>query len=628
MSAIPAGTSAGEMDVGKLDKEIATQAFPTRKPFSPYVGRQFPTRPLFGDTHLHTSQSFDAISFGTLVGPEDAYRFARGEEVKSSTGLRARLSRPLDFLVVADHAENMGTMGEVLAGNPAIMGDPRVRKWHEWLKKGGEDAMNVYYEIVAAVGGTGEPLPDALTNEDMTRSIWEKNIEAAEAFNDPGRFTAFIGYEWSSNKGGNNLHRVVVYRDDAELARQTLPFSSLVSDNPEDLWKALDAYEQKTGGRVLAIPHNGNLSNGLMFPLINPETGRRITKEYAGARSKFEPLYEITQMKGDGEAHPTLSPNDEFADYETWDNGNLNLSVAKTDDMLQYEYARSALSLGLQVESKLGANPFKFGVIGSTDSHTGLAAVEEENFFGKLPHMEPSDHRMTHALAKFGDNAIMGGEMAASGYAAVWATENTRRAIWEAMKRREVYATTGPRMVVRFFGGWDFEPEDANTRMPARAGYSKGVPMGGDLTDAPQGKSPSFLVAALKDPIGANLDRLQIVKGWLDQSGKPNERVYDVAVSDDRAIDTDGRCKTPVGNTVDVRSATWTNTIGSGELITVWVDPDFDPSQRAFYYVRAIEIPTPRWAAYDALRFGIPIPKDVQATTQERAYTSAIWYTP
>ena len=384
----------------------------------------------------------------------------------------------------------MGTMGEIYAGNPAIMSDERVRRWHDMLSQGGESSMKVYYEMMASVGGQGAPMPAVLTNPQMTRSIWEKNVDAADKYNEPGRFTALVGYEWSSNSKGNNLHRVVVFRESGAMVKQILPFSSLASDNPEDLWKALRAYQEKTGGRVLAIPHNGNLSNGLMFPLINPADGKPLTAEYARTRAEFEPLIEATQMKGDGEAHPFLSPNDEFADYETWDSGNLDMSADKKPEMLQFEYARSALKLGLKLEASLGANPFKFGMIGSTDAHTGLAAVEEENFFGKLPHAEPSAVRASHPLAKFGDKTVMGWEVTSSGYAAVWAEENTRASIWDAMQRKETYATTGPRMVVRFFGGWDFEKADADSREPAVTGYRKGVPMGGDLTTRPRANRP------------------------------------------------------------------------------------------------------------------------------------------
>ncbi|MDW9368847.1 DUF3604 domain-containing protein [Sinorhizobium meliloti] len=613
-------------DKGTIDPRTVETLF--QKPgYSPYAGKTFPMRPLFGDTHLHTSQSFDAIAFGNFIGPEEAYRLARGEEVISSTGQRVRLSRPLDFLAVADHAENMGTMGEIKAGNAVLMGDPQLKRWNEMLVAGGEQAMNVYYEIVASIGGSGTPLPAALASEKIVRSVWQKNIQAAEDNYRPGTFTTLIGYEWSSNTGGNNLHRVVIFRDGAQKVEQILPFSSLQSDNPEDLWKALQNYEATTGGGVLAIPHNGNLSNGLMYPLVNPVGGQPITAEYARTRASLEPLMEVTQTKGDGETHPSLSPNDEFADFERWDLGNLDLSVAKTPEMLQFEYARSALKNGLKLESELGVNPYKYGMIASTDAHTSLPAVEENNFFGKFPHHEPSPDRAMHPVAKFGDKAVMGWEVVSSGYAAVWATENTREAIFDAMERKEVYATTGPRMLVRFFGGWDFVDADAKTRNPAVTGYAKGVPMGGDLPPAPAGKSPTFLVAALKDPIGANLDRYQIVKGWMDAGGELHEKVYDVAWSGDRKPGADGKLPA-VGNTVDVANATWTNTIGAPELAAFWTDPDFDPAERAFYYARVIEIPTPRWTAYDAKYFGVTMPPEVPMSIQERAYTSPIWYSP
>lgn len=403
----------------------------------------------------------------------------------------------------------------------------------------------------------------------------------------------------------------------------------LGSNNPRDLWKWLHNYEDKTGGEVLAIAHNGNLSNGVMFPLIESFTGKEIDREYAEQRARWEILYEATQMKGDGESHPMLSPNDEFANFENWDKGNLDLSEAKKPEMLEFEYARSALKNGLKLEAKLGVNPYKFGLVGSTDSHTGLATGDDENFFGKVASGEPSPERASHPFitnAKLGLK-IMGWETTASGYAAVWAQENTRASIFDAMKRRETYATTGPRIMVRFFGGFDFTADDANSRSPAIAGYTKGVPMGGDLTDAPAGKAPTFLVAALKDPIGANLDRYQIVKGWLDDKGETHEQVYDVAWGGDRKPGVDGKVPS-VGSTVDLENATWTNTIGAPELIAVWKDPSFDPKQQAFYYGRVIEIPTPRWTAYDAKRFGTKPLEGTRMTVTERAYTSPIWYTP
>jgi hypothetical protein len=568
--------------------------------------------------------SLDA-SFLTTLGPEEAYRFARGEEVVSATGQHARLSRPLDFLVVADHSEAFGMTGEIRKSNPLLLADPTVKRWHDMLKEGGATAFKAAIEAVSAL--SANKIPAVMKNPKVMRPIWRHYAATSDKYNEPGKFTAFIGYEWTSNNKGNNLHRVVIFRDGADKAGQALPLSALDSENPEDLWKALQAYEDKTGGQVLAIAHNGNLSNGRMFGLLDFR-GNPLTRKYAETRARWEPLYEVTQIKGDGEAHKFLSPNDEFAGYEIWEKGNLDLSELKKPEMLQYEYARSGLKIGLKLERELGVNPYKYGMIGSTDSHTALATAEEENFFGKHGGKEPSAHRWSKAVMDFGPGRqIMGWEQAASGYAAVWATENTREALFDAMERKEAYATTGPRMIVRFFGGWEFELKDAKTRNPAEAGYAKGVPMGGDLRQAPAGKAPTFLVAALKDLIGANLDRIQIIKGWMDQRGELKEKVYDVAWSDGRKPGADGKLPS-VGHTVDAASATWTNTIGDPELITVWKDPDFDPALRAFYYARVIEIPTPRWTAYDAKRFGIKMDPKVPMATQERAYTSPIWYTP
>ena len=618
-------------DAGTLDKATAEQAF-KKRPYSPYAGRNFPTRPFFGDTHLHTSFSMDAGAFGARLSPRDAYRFAKGGEIPASSGQQVKLSRPLDFLVVADHSDNMGFFPDLFAGKPEVLADPTGQRWYDMIQsgKGGDAAIEI---IVAFSQGTFPQALMYLPGTRAYRSAWQETIKAAEEANDPGRFTAFIGYEWTSNTGGNNLHRNVIFRDDGDKASQVEPFTvypPLGSDNPRDLWKWMRAYEEKTGGDVLAIAHNGNLSNGRMFPIIESFTGKPIDREYAETRAQWERLYEATQIKGDGETHPFLSPNDEFADYETWDKGNLDLSEAKKPEMLEFEYARSALKNGLKLETELGVNPYKFGLIGSTDSHTGLATAEEDNFFGKTSNVEPNPERATHPWVKAPSGAtIMGWEMTASGYAAVWATENTRESIFDAMERKETYATTGPRLIVRFFGGWDFEAKDANNRLPAQVGYTKGVPMGGDLHDAPAGKAPTFLVAALKDPIGANLDRIQVIKGWLDAQGEMHEQVYDVVWgdADKRKPNADGKLP-PVGNTVDVENATWSNTIGDPELITVWKDPAFDPSLKAFYYARVIEIPTPRWTAYDAKRFGITMPKEVPMTTQERAYTSPIWYSP
>ena len=448
------------------------------------------------------------------------------------------------------------------------------------IQKGGQDAVGVATEVIDNFSkGTFPPALASMPGTETYRSAWEKDIRAAESNNEPGRFTAFIGYEWTSNTGGNNLHRVVVFRDGADKARQVEPYTTikpLGSDDPKDLWKVLQSYEDKTGGNVLAIAHNGNLSNGIMFPEIDSFTGKPITREYAQTRAKWEHLYEATQMKGDGEAHPFLSPTDEFANYERWDKFNLNMSVPKENNMLQYEYARSALQIGLQLEPKLGINPYKVGMIGSTDTHTGSRHGGGRQFLRQARgnRAECQAHGASGRLLR--QELLLGWTQSASGYAGVWATENTREAIFDAMERRETYATTGPRMIVRFFGGWDFVAADAQAPAAGERGLRKGRADGRRPAQrAERVKSPSFLVAALKDPMSGNLDRIQIVKGWVDAKGARQEKIYDVAWSDNRKPGADGKLPA-VGNTVDVANATWTNTIGAAELITVWKDPDFD----------------------------------------------------
>jgi hypothetical protein len=623
----PAQVRAQETDT--MDKDTAAKLFP-KQAYSPAAGHDYPTHVYWGDTHVHTSYSMDAGAFGARLGPKDAYIFAKGNEITTSTGQRAKLSRPLDFIVVTDHSDGFGFFPKLFGGDSKMLAYPQGRRWYDLMHSG--QGATAAIEIITSFsqGKMAEgllPLPGS----SEYRAAWDETIKAAEEANEPGRFTAFIGFEWTSNTGGNNLHRNILFRDNGDKASMVEPYTTqkpLGSDNPRDLWKWMADYEQKSGGQVLAIAHNGNLSNGRMFPLIESFTGKPIDREYAQTRAFRERIYEVTQIKGDGETHPFLSPNDEFAGYERWDKGNLDLSVLKTNDMLEFEYARSALRNGLKIEKELGVNPYKFGMVGSTDSHTGLATADEDNFWGKTSSSEPSPDRATHPFVKTDKAVIMGWEQAASGYAGVWATDNTREALFDAMQRKEVYATTGPRMIVRFFGGWDFDPKDAQSRNPANPGYTKGVPMGGDLSNAPSGKAPSFLVAAMKDPMGANLDRVQVIKGWLDASGQTHEKIYDVAVSDNRKIAADGRCKTPVGDTVDVPNATYTNTIGASELITVWKDPEFGAAQPSFYYVRVLEIPTPRWTAYDAKYFGVTMPAEVPMKGQERAYTSPIWYTP
>jgi len=606
-------------------------AAPAPAPAENAVAPAFPERPFFGDTHLHTSYSMDAGAFGARLGPRDAYVFAKGNEVTASSGQPAKLRRPLDFLVVADHSDGMGFFPLILAGSPEIMADAQGKKWHDMIASGQGAAAAI--DIITNFGtGTISKAILPLPGTPAYASAWQDTIKAAEEANDPGRFTAFIGFEWTSNTGGNNLHRNVIFRDNADKASKVEPYTTmkpLGSDNPVDLWKWMDAYQTSTGGQVLAIAHNGNLSNGLMFPAVEA-FGKKLDAGYVTTRQKWERLYETTQTKGTGEAHPFLSPNDEFAEFELWDKGNLDGSAAKTKDMLEFEYARSGLKNGLLLEKELGTNPYKFGLIGSSDAHTGLSAMEEDNFFGKTTPQEPSPERLTKA---FIDNKktgvkIMDWEVGASGYAAVWATENTRGALWDAMQRKETYATTGPRMTVRLFGGFDFEAKDADASTLAKTGYAKGVPMGGDLRAAPEGKAPTFLVAAMKDSTGANLDRYQIVKGWLDKDGKLQEKVYDVVWSDNRVADPKTGKLPAVGNTVNEADASWTNTIGATELVAVWKDPDFDGSVSAFYYGRVLEIPTPRWTAYDAKRFKNKPLAGTRMSFQERAYTSPIWYTP
>ncbi len=623
-----AGLSYAEGPVGMTPTDEDSDAMAKQRSYSPYAERNFPTQAYWGDTHVHTSNSLDARGFGVTLGPEEAFKFARGEEVTTTHGLKFKLSRPLDWLVVSDHSDGMGAMKEIIAGNPNLLKDPTVKKWHSAMRAGGEEAFEATMNVINSF--SQGKVPSIILDKTFQQTVWDDYIEIAEAYNEPGRFTVIIGYEWTSTENGNNLHRNVLYRDGGERARQMVPYTTAESFNPEDLWKWMARYEEATGGQVLALAHNGNMSNGIMFPVeTNPASGEPLTKEYVEQRIRWEPLYETTQIKGDGETHPLLSSDDEFADYETLELGNLNLTVPKEEWMLKYEYTREALKNGLKLEKDLGTNPYKFGIVGSSDTHTALAAVEEDNYIGKHAGTEPTPTRWEHPMAKFEGRQYEGYAMASSGYAAVWATDNTRKALFDAMKRKEVYGTTGPRMLVRFWGGWDFTEADANGRLPAEIGYAKGVPMGGDLTPAPGADGPTFLVAALKDPYGANLDRIQIVKGWVDESGETNEKVYNVAWSDDetRNLDANGKLP-PVGNTVDVENATWRNTIGDPELLATWQDPDFDPALRAFYYVRVLEIPTPRWTAYDAKRFKLKMGPEVPMTTQERAYTSPIWYTP
>jgi hypothetical protein len=604
-----------------LSSIVSMWTFAEESVYSKPTRADYPRDVFFGDTHLHSRLSADAYSLGNMnLTQADAYLFAQGQAMTAHNGMQVQLRRPLDFLVVSDHAEYLGGYYRYNVNDPSVINTEAAKVWKAALKAGNPDAL-----IAAFSASMQDPENNPAFPESVRQLIWQDVAETADRHNKPGQFTALIGYEWTVSIRGNNLHRVVVYRDGADKAAQLPPFSGQDSLDPRDLWASLDRYEKKTGGEVMAIAHNGNISNGMMFPNESVD-GKPLTKIYAETRSRWEPIYEVTQVKGDGEAHPTLSPTDEFADFENWDKDNIGRTAKKEDWMLQHEYARSALKLGLDFEASLGVNPFKIGLIGSTDGHNSLSTAEEDNFFGKFPASEPHPNRMKNRMA----NDVMWENtfIVASGYAAVWAKENTRASLFDAMKRKEVYATTGSRITVRFFGGWNFEEDLDDAPNYLDTAYERGVPMGGDLTAAPESQAPRFLVAATKDPDGANLDRVQIVKGWRDEKGVTHERVYDVAWSGGREIDTVTGKLPAVGNTVDVEAASYTNSIGAAQLSTTWTDPDFSKNERAFYYARVLEIPIPRWTTYDAAFFELPVPKNVPETIQDRAYTSPIWYTP
>lgn len=579
----------------------------------------------FGDTHMHTRLSGDARGYGLTLGPADAYRVARGEMITSTSGQKVKLATPLDFLVVADHAEGIGIMDEIIRGNEELISHPQIKEWHEMLNKGGKTAFLAVRQLITAQGN-GQLPKEVTSNLKITKSIWQQYIKAAEQYNEPGKFTSLLGFEWSAMRKGNNLHRVVVYRDGADKVSQTLPVDSNRTDHdPEKLWQALAAYEENTGGQVLAIPHNGNLSNGMMFSMTDFE-GEPISKAYAETRARWEPLFEVSQIKGDSETHPLLSPDDEFADYETWDVGNLTLTQKKESSMLAGEYVRSGLKRGLLLEQQLGINPFKVGMIGSSDSHTAIPVTDENQFLGKHVRVEPSAKRWQKSVAKssINDLKIPGWKQSASGLTAVWANDNTREQLFDSMKRKEVYGTTGSRIQLRFFASWDFNAQDIIQEDFVNIGYSKGVPMGSDLVASRKANKPRFIFSAAKDPNGANLDRIQIVKGWLDDKGVSQEKVIDVSWSGERKL-VAGKLA-DVGNTVNVANASWSNTIGAPELRGFWQDDDFSSEQQAFYYARVIEIPTPRWTAYDAKKYQVKMSKEVPMITRERAYSSPIWY--
>lgn len=589
---------------------------------------EYPQQVYWGDTHVHTDNSIDAFGFGNRLDTEAAMRFARGEQVTSTKGVEAKLSQPLDFIVIADHAAALGaTKALYNAPRIALLGDEFLLRWYDMMHESEEGGLRVTAELIdGAAKGT---LPDNFTDQEAQAErvgkLWNEHGNIVERYNEPGKFTAFMGFEYTPMPGGDNLHRVVMFRDDAQKATQVIPFSSQQSADVEDLWAYMSAYEKKTGGQMLSIPHNSNVSNGLMFSM-NKFDGSPIDAAYAKTRALREPIIEVTQIKGDSETHPFLSPNDEFASFGVagWD--KYNLSATKPMDETSYagSYAREALKRGLKLEAQTGTNAFKFGMIGSSDTHTSLADVREKSFTGKHTGNEPNEKGRAMAPQNLGTReGRFGWHYLSSGYAGVWATSNTREAIFDAMMRREVYATTGPRMQVRFFGGFDYSADDVPDLVSN--GYAKGVPMGGDINASGDGKAPTFLLSAMMDPESANLDRIQVVKGWIDSEGTTNEKVYNVVWGGDRKLGSDGKLPI-VGNTVDLAKGTWTNDIGAAELMTFWQDPDFKADQNAFYYLRVLEIPTPTWPVYDAIKYGFTLGDEVIKIQQERAYTSPIWY--
>ena len=592
-----------------------------------------PEHVLWGDEHIHTGWSADAGLGGATLSPEDAVRFAQGAEVKSSTGQMAKLKRPLDWIAVTDHSDGMGTINQLRDGNAEFLADPRGKRWHDMMNTSIEEGTKATMEAVKAQ--SNQDLPKVFMDPKWMLTAWEKTVDVMEKYNHPGNFTAFIAYEWTSNgTDGNNMHRNVIFRDGADKTRAYAPLTTFVGSDPsingsdpESLWNWLSNWEAKTGGHVLAIPHNGNLSNGQMFE-EKRYNGEPLTQKWVEDRARFETLYEVYQFKGQSEAHPSLSPTDEYAKFGVWDTANL-AGVPKKPGQIKTEYARQALQAGLRLQNQFGTNPFKLGLVAGTDTHNGLSTgADESDFWGKFPAQEPKADRWSGVYQKTPTYTRLDWTLLAAGVTGVWATANTREAIWDAMKRRETYASSGPRITLRFFGGYHFTDDDAKAPTLAVTGYARGVPMGGDLQATPSGKAPTFLFAAMKDPLGANLDSMQIVKGWVDASGATHERVLNVAWSEtDKRKEANGRL-TPVGNTVDLATATYTNSIGATELIGSFTDPQFDPTQRAFYYVRAVEIPTPRWTAYDAVKYKVKMASEVEMIQQERAVSSPIWYNP
>lgn len=594
--------------------KTAASAEATAAPASDTAAEASDTRVLFGDLHMHTGWSFDAFTFGTTATPEDAYNFAQGASLAHPAGGVYKLDRPLDFLAVTDHSEFMGVimsmrdpnnpLSQLPIAKAALDPDPKV--------------SNAAFRAVSNAFRTGD-LSVFGDQKDTARKVandtWSKVIETANRQNKPGKFTALIGYEWTSSDQGRNLHRNVLFRGDTA----PLPFTAVDSRRPEDLWKYLDA-TRRSGQPVLAIPHNSNLSDGEMFARTDSD-GRPITAEYAKTRARNEPVAEITQVKGVSEAHPVLSPTDEFANFEL-----LETYVASDKPVTNFagSYVRDAWRAGLSFQDGSGFNPYRFGVIGSSDSHVAMTPAQESNYWGKVGKRDGTAQVRLDCTYCAGGSDIS--KFGSAGLAAIWATSNTRAAIFDALQRNETYGTTGPRMQVRFFGGYGLTGVAPGKPGWVQQAYRAGVPMGGKLKPT-TGQRPSFVVWALKDPAGANLDRVQIIKLW-SRNGQSHEKIFDVALSGGRKVDPRTGKAPAVGNTVDIGKATYTNAIGAVSLTASWTDPEFDPAAPAAYYVRVIEIPTPRWSTYDAMRLKRQIPRGLPPSIQERAFTSPIWYDP
>ena len=567
----------------------------------------------FGQTHSHTSWSMDAYIIGNhITGPEEAYKFSLGQPVKHPAGFEVKLRRPLDFHGVTDHSEYAGMIR--LANDPSSAVS-KMAIAQRLKVRSPADVVPIFKWLAGSLA-KNEPIKELL-DPAVAGTVWKENIAIADKYYQPGKFTTFVAYEWTSAPNSRNMHRNVFFKDSQKVP--VVPFSAIDSSYPNDLWNWMDA-QRKAGIELLAISHNANLSDGIMFPVEEDYKGRPIDAAWAQQRMTNEPLTEIKQIKGTSETHPALSPNDEFANYELM---SFLLGVDNSTSRVHGSYIREAYQNGLAMQQARGYNPYKMGVVGASDSHNTVVSYTASNFFGEHGGLDASPKERLAGKVEAGMSVIKTGT---SGLGGVWAEANTREAIFSAMQRRETFGTSGVRIKVRLFGGWDFGSDLLKQKDWAKTGYAKGVPMGGDLP-APTAKAPTFVVWAVKDPEEGNLDRIQIVKGWT-KSGQIFERVHDVAWSGNRRRDPATGRVGPVGNTVDIKNASYTNTIGATELKAVWTDPEFDPSLDAFYYARVLQIPTPRWSTYDAKRLGVPHPSEVPATVQERAWSSPIWYTP